>query len=50
MTAELPSLNINDAHLDLSAGILTLSGEKKIKKELSAARKLSCDRAQLWCF
>jgi HSP20 family protein len=32
MTAELPSLNINDVHLDLCAGILTLSGEKKIKK------------------
>jgi HSP20 family protein len=29
MTAELPGLDINDVHLDLSDGILTLSGEKK---------------------
>ncbi|MFT6896065.1 MAG: HSP20 family protein [Paraglaciecola sp.] len=32
MTAELPGLDINDVHLDLSAGILTLSGEKKNEK------------------
>ncbi|MFQ3236812.1 MAG: HSP20 family protein [Paraglaciecola sp.] len=32
MTAELPGLDINDVHLDLSDGILTLSGEKKSEK------------------
>lgn len=30
--AELPGLDVNDVHLDLSDGILTLSGEKKIEK------------------
>ena len=33
MSAELPGLELDDINLDLSDGVLTLSGEKKTEKE-----------------
>jgi HSP20 family protein len=33
MSAELPGLDLDDINLDLSDGVLTLSGEKKTEKE-----------------
>lgn len=33
LSAELPGLDLNDIKLDLSDGVLTLSGEKKTEKE-----------------
>lgn len=33
LSAELPGLELNDINLDLSDGVLTLSGEKKTEKE-----------------